>query len=554
MSNLDLIPYRIRFGVTGHRVLTNRENLATSVEDILTRRFIEGFTQGSQREIKKASSTPVAFTIISPLAEGADRLVAQIGLAKGGLLEALLPMPRKEYERDFLTVESQREFSELMDRAHRANNIADCGLPPGDPGYRRKVYRCVGEETVARTDILIALWDGNEPSSDCGTGSIVDIAIAMGKPVFIVSTSCIDSVELINGGSLNADCIAELNGYNRMQVSFEKLASVEAKENVELFFSGMGKKLPGSLKDLVQAQLLPAYNHASLIAEIHQRRYLSTGKRAYLYSTLSVAFMAGAIVFDKMPLISLPGYMIELALLILLYLLIHRAMHDQVHHRWIENRVLAERLRMACYFVSCGEVPVASSRGKTVHHHSRSWLDLAYAEILYRLPELARPETPPIREYAKFIHEGWLEGQYKFHNEKMANASRNNLVLKKWGMRCFAMAIAVSVIHYLFAIGAAVGHHAAGWTLFAEKLLSIVAVTLPAAGAAVNGYRSIREHSRIASRSAGMVHHLERLMNRPLPADPVGLRHYLERIEDLMLMESQDWHKFMEHAELDGIA
>ncbi len=551
--NFDIVPFRIRFGVTGHRTLADTARLTAVVEEILTSRFLEAFTPAARSAMAKATATPIAFSVISPLAEGADRLVARAVLKMGGQLEALLPLPSEEYEKDFSTLESRQEFTDLLGQAHRTA-VADCGVDSGEADYRRKSYRCVGEQTVARCDILIAIWDGNEPQSKVGTGAMVAWALAKNKPVFILSTALPGTVELQNGGTLSADFIAELNAFNAFRISAEELNGYIDNEYADLFHPSSAAPLPNPLKQLVRQRLIPAYCRASRIAEENQGRYFSTGKLAYLFSSLSVACMAGAIVFARMPLISLPGYMVELALLVTLFLMIRRAVHNRVHHRWMEHRVLSERLRMAFYFVACGEAPLATAKGKTIHHRNLSWVELAYGEILYRLPEMARPATPSLQAYGAFLHEGWLGSQRDYHKGKVQTAAAKNKLLKKWGMGCFGLAIVVSVIHHLFAFGAVAGYHVQGATLLVEELLSIIAVTLPAAGAAVNGYRSLLEQSRIASRSAGMAHHLERLMNRPLPEDPAGFRHYLERIEELMLMESHDWLALMEHAELENIA
>jgi hypothetical protein len=551
--NFDIVPFRIRIGVTGHRTLPETALLAAAVEEILTARYREAFTPEARHALDRATATPVAFTVISPLAEGADRLVAGAVLEHGGLLEALLPMPQEEYGKDFYTTESRRDFEDLLFHAHRTS-VTDSGATPGEADYRRKAYRRVGEETVERCDILIALWDGKEPDSSCGTGSIVGVALEKKKPVFILSTTQPGSIELINGAILPADFIAELNRFNAFRISSEELNAYGMNQYSDFFRPPLADQIPTSLKQLVRERLIPSYCRASLITKKNQVRYFSTGKRAYMFSTLSVAFMAGAIVFNKLPILSLPGYIIELALLITLYVMIHRAVHDRVHHQWLEHRVLSERLRMAFFFVTCGETPLPIAKVKSIHHRNRSWVDLAYSEILCSLPELARPATPSLTVYGTFIRNGWLVSQLNYHKEKVQTAAVKNRLLKKWGMGCFGLAIAVSVIHHLFAIGEVAGCHVEGAALLVEELLSVIAVTLPAAGAAVNGYRSILEQSRIASRSAGMAHHLERMMNRTLPEDRAGFRHYLERIEELMLIESHDWLALMEHAELENIA
>ena len=55
--------------------------------------------------------------LLSALAEGADRLVARVGLAAGARLIAVLPMPRSLYEIDFKSPVSLEEFAKLVQQA-----------------------------------------------------------------------------------------------------------------------------------------------------------------------------------------------------------------------------------------------------------------------------------------------------------------------------------------------------------------------------------------------------------------------------------------------------
>ncbi|MGH7525545.1 MAG: hypothetical protein ACREMX_02460, partial [Gemmatimonadales bacterium] len=56
-------------------------------------------------------STPLL--LITPLAEGADRLVARVELGLDAELVVPLPLPREEYQRDF--PKTVGEFAELLD-------------------------------------------------------------------------------------------------------------------------------------------------------------------------------------------------------------------------------------------------------------------------------------------------------------------------------------------------------------------------------------------------------------------------------------------------------
>lgn len=553
MANLSKIPYRIRIGVTGHRTLNDTTALNACLQNFLDSGYLVALTPESRQSLTQVKATPIAFSIISPLAEGADRLVARAVMKRGGLLEALLPMPRDEYEKDFATGESRQEFADLLARAHRVA-VTDCGASPDEPDYRKKAYRRVGEETLERCDILVAFWDGQPSRGLGGTAEIVELAVNGNKPVFIISTSEPGRMELKNGGTLTADFIEEIDAFNMQHIEDSELNAYIGNAYADLFPSPLADHIPDMFKQVVRERLIPPYCRASHIAKGFQGRFHATGKKGYLFSTLAVAFMAGAVVFAKLPAISLPGYIIELALLILLFRMLHRAEHDRVHPRWLEHRALAERLRIAFHFVACGESPDTNASGRTIHRRDRTWVERAYNEILYGLPELTRPATPRLQEYSDFITSGWVQGQINYHKVKADREQRKNHNLKKWGMLCFILAIVISAIHLSFAVVGALGHHAEGLVLIVEEVLSILAITLPAAGAAFSGYRSLMEQSRIAARSKAMVWHLTQLREQPAAADPSLFRRYLERIEDAMLIESEDWLALMEHAELERIA
>lgn len=160
-SDQGRIPYRLRVGVTGHRRLPDEEALTGQVRRALQR----------IRELLPSSPyTPVLFTVISPLAEGADRLVAREVLkVEGADLEVPVPLPREEYLRDFQSDESKREFDDLLSRAREVTEL-------GPSESREKAYESVGRYVVHRCDVLIALWNGEGSRGQGGTAEIVEYA------------------------------------------------------------------------------------------------------------------------------------------------------------------------------------------------------------------------------------------------------------------------------------------------------------------------------------------------------------------------------------------
>ena len=76
---------------------------------------------------KQVSAQPGAtFELLTPLAEGADRIAAHEALAAGITLVVPMPMAQAEYERDFTTEESLAELQTVLkdvkepDRTKRA--------------------------------------------------------------------------------------------------------------------------------------------------------------------------------------------------------------------------------------------------------------------------------------------------------------------------------------------------------------------------------------------------------------------------------------------------
>ena len=115
--------------------------------------------------------------VMSSLADGADRLVAEEALKLGMPLSVVLPMARALYEEDF-TAESSREFAKLCDAA---SEIFELPLLPGstprsivEPGPgRTRQYAQLGVFLSAHCHVLLALWDGKSSDLLGGTSATI---------------------------------------------------------------------------------------------------------------------------------------------------------------------------------------------------------------------------------------------------------------------------------------------------------------------------------------------------------------------------------------------
>jgi len=171
-------------GISGHRDIRDedREGLGRQLKEIFLKLHDD------------YGATPLI--LVSALAEGADRLAAEVALSLHAQVKVRLvvpiPMPVELYELDFesLTVletplakvavsrSSRKEFHDLLDKAEPKfeleladGNTYETIAQPGPS--RDRQYELVGKYIAQQSQILIALWDGVESDRVGGTASVV---------------------------------------------------------------------------------------------------------------------------------------------------------------------------------------------------------------------------------------------------------------------------------------------------------------------------------------------------------------------------------------------
>jgi hypothetical protein len=156
-------------GVTGHREF--RPDDVEPLESLVTS-VIAGL-------IHRYGHTPLI--VLTPLAEGADRLVAEVALAHGASLVVPLPFARRRYEATFRDEESRRHFTRLVTdpRTLRVMELPELPHTAGpdeidEATYRRFAYLRCGAFVARHSQLLIALWDGQPAQGTGGTAAVVE--------------------------------------------------------------------------------------------------------------------------------------------------------------------------------------------------------------------------------------------------------------------------------------------------------------------------------------------------------------------------------------------
>ena len=153
----------VAIGVSGHRDLIDLAAVSNAVDKALNK-IITYFVGNSLQ-------------VISPLAEGADRVVAWRAMANFSVrLVVPLPLEMSEYMLDFKSISSKAAFKTLLEQADQVIE-----LPAEDT--REACYLAAGMYILDHSDVLIAVWDGEPARGIGGTAEIVAEARRRGMPL-----------------------------------------------------------------------------------------------------------------------------------------------------------------------------------------------------------------------------------------------------------------------------------------------------------------------------------------------------------------------------------
>jgi hypothetical protein len=568
MADFESIPYRIRIGVTGHRKLDDSIAMQAMVKKAIDTEVDKLFPEDSRRNIervRRAGTTAISFRVLSPLAEGADRVVARAVLADpDARLDAVLPLALEDYLQDFATEESRKEFEELLGRCRkpvllRTRRIQDDRRDPGDQAeLRRDAYSQVGQYLVDHCDVLIAVWDGQPSRGRGGTAEIVEYAREQNRPIIRVWGDSFEVLNRDNNNGLDASALDAIDQFNRQAITPEQRASYVKNLDREHFEEPRtAAEILASVREFVNGRLFPYYAQASIVAKESQKRFYRAGKFIYVLSAAAVGSAALGILF---PALSWAGFGVELVLLIIIWLTLWQAYRKHSHQDWIENRFLAERIRCGIFMAICGleprpiEVLPYMGRSQTVN----DWTVRVFDEIWNRLPPLAGCSHGECLMLNAYVREAWIGGQVKFHNQKKEREGRARRRLALAGRIVLPVTIAAATLHLLLHLWWPTGATAESVQWLHHWLheglhqgLAFIALLFPAIAASLAGMEAHREHLRLEKRSANMGPQLERLNRQMASAtDPERFESLLQQVDEITLRETQDWLMLMRYVEI----
>src|ERR1700677_1328271 len=185
-----------RVGVSGATSFSRADEVRTHVAEVLNNIRDEVHRCAKTQSARRVYDVtrPAQLRMISPLADGADRLVAEEAIKCEFQLEAPLPFEVEAYKATFtmdtpeLHAASVAGFETLLAAANpRVLTMDGDRLDDVD---RWRSYEAVGRLVVRNCDLLIAIWDDEKPSHGRGgTADTVQYALRGGLPVWWIHAS-----------------------------------------------------------------------------------------------------------------------------------------------------------------------------------------------------------------------------------------------------------------------------------------------------------------------------------------------------------------------------
>ncbi|MCK9398016.1 MAG: hypothetical protein M0Q44_20815 [Methylobacter sp.] len=581
----------LQVGVTGHRpcrLPVDSGDLKVRIAETLQTiaQAYREFAATADAQTAYDAESP-ALRLLSPLAEGADRIAAVGGLAAGYELQCPLPFLRNLYIDDFAeTPGSLDEFDLLLGKATKILEL------DGDRNNKPQAYRNVGHLVLNHSDLVLAIWDGEENPDSPGTPGMVAKARRIGLPIVWVNTLEPDKVQFLDPCSptndwqgfnktvivdfLNYCLLPPENSDASARTNYWGKLCPAPKDAYETYFSDPEpcRNLLGSLyrgffallgktgrqrfnffgtpyrqdagdqwQTLTEAGSLfhfpqPVQEHfirADSLASHYADKYRGTfvgcfvlGGFAVLCALLGGPFAGFSLEFKLLG----PWFAtLELTLILLVLLLIHRGRHQDYHRRWLDYRLLAERLRQAAFLMPIGIVPHGSLPAyESREDRDHAWIEW-FAQAVIRSDGMSNGiidagHRQNYRDYLCRI----VAGQVAYHHTNAEQNERIVHTLHYANLMLLGLIITACAVHIFHLV-------------HADTELTIAATVLPAFGATIAGILSQGEFNRIAHRSGGMATHLAKIENCLKTSSPTAefLVEQASQVIAILSQELSDW-------------
>ena len=589
------LPFALTVGVTGHRLEAIPAAMRADVEARIAGALEQLEAEARllhAKEDRLFSRDPPTFTLVSPLAEGADQMAAEAAIARGWQLQAVLPFDRETYLADFNDENSRARFRRLVE-------VAACTLElPGDPNDDLEAYVMAGRGTVAHCDIMIAVWDGLPPRGRGGTGEIVEFAIQRGSAIIHISVEA--GPTRILWSAFDPNVVTRTGHDTNVHRPFdaEQLALLLAAmlglppdPREHAFHAQFGRERQRRFRARLEYPILLALTGVSRLRPSHWRESKSNAAideewqnflagcsdchgisasldllhKAYgwadrLATYYAQTFRSGHIfnfvlaataVLLGLSGFALPASKLHLAvveIIITMAIIINTGLgiRHEWHRRWLDYRQLAERLRPLRSLKLLG-IAAPDPPGSPSNPVARRWIDW-YAANVWRALGCPHGRIAPekLADLTRSIVDREVTPQIDYNERSARQIEALDKRLARFGMGLFVLTLISSLIVILGLV------YDPDWVENTNDWFTLLSAGFPAVGTAIFGIRFQGDFGASALRSRSTAHTLTAIRDQ-LETGEASLNRSADLMEQAaraMLADLDEWRLIIQQLDL----
>ena len=418
----------------------------------------------------------LSLVLLSALAEGGDRLVAEVALDFGARLVVPLPLPLALYREDFASQTSKVAFDTLLAGAEIISIACDEReldvLRQAGPARDRQ-YLQAGLFVANHCHVLFALWDGRNESGLGGTAQVV--RYYLGGPVPGARRATDNLRQMLAGDDDSLVLLLPAHRMNgeRNHVHEENAPQWCTSGAQRPFASGMPPDYDRIFlrmqafeidRRTLEGHVLPAasddgaertWREADALAVRYQRR---TQWAMRAIHALAVAMGLSLLLYSDL---GAPDWMLWafLALFAIgLGIAAAAARHDW-HRKYIDYRALAEGLRVQTFWRRAGLTITGDAEFAHDNFMQKQDVELGWIRNVMRQVGLSPTNAPRDSDEAAHIVDevvdAWVgrpgqSGQLAYYERKSVLRARHHVRTQRLGAACLWAGIAISVLLALF--------------------------------------------------------------------------------------------------------
>lgn len=411
--------------------------------------------------------------VLSALAEGGDRLVAEEGLALGARLVAPLPMPADVYAADFVAPGSRESFDDLLRQA------AVIALPMHEDGelvrlpgpQRDRQYLLGGLFVANHCHLLLALWDGRDNGGVGGTAQVV--RYYLGGPVPGARRASDNLRQMLAGD--DDSLVLHLPARREMQPAPSDpprwLTSSAQRpfaaglpalgmppeylrifERMRAFAIDLARQDPAAMGAWSADPAERMWHRVDAMAVDFQRHIVWTMRAIHgLAILMGLAFLLYA---D----LGAPDWMLWCFLLLFAIgvAIAGTAQRREWHRKYIDYRALAEGLRVQSFWRRAGLTITGDPEFAHDNFMQKQDVELGWIRnVMRQVGLLAIAPVADPRAAVDEVVDAWVgrpgqSGQLAYYGRKAALCERHHLRTQALGKACLWSGVAISVLLALF--------------------------------------------------------------------------------------------------------